>query len=116
MTKVHKRLQKTRPSLELAADVVEKVLLTGDTSAGSRCCVSCVSACHTDSCMPAGGEPYLDTRAGLLTWWQLALLDVYALLAGAAVLAAALVSLLLSGVYRGVRAVLPAAKGKHKRA
>lgn len=32
----------------------------------------------------AGGEPYLDTRAHTLAWWQLSLLDVYAVLALAA--------------------------------
>ena len=63
----------------------------------------------------AGGERYLDTRASTLTWWQLALLDVYALLAGAAVLAAAGAGLLLLVAYRGVRAVGPAL-GKRKRA
>ena len=55
--KVQKRLiNKPRSGAQLAADVVERVLLTG-------------------------GEKYLDTREHEMAWWQLSLLDVKLVLA-----------------------------------
>ncbi len=55
--KVQKRLlNKPRHPAQLAADIVERVVATG-------------------------GEPYLDTKAQTLSWWQLSLLDVKLFLA-----------------------------------
>ena len=55
--KVSKRLtNKPRQPVQLAADVVERVVVTK-------------------------GEPYLQTRQHELHWWQLSLLDVYFVLA-----------------------------------
>ena len=55
--KVQKRLlNKPRHPAQLVADIVERVVATG-------------------------GEPYLDTQAQTLSWWQLSLLDVKLFLA-----------------------------------
>ncbi len=55
--KVQRRLlNKPRHPAQLAADIVERVVATG-------------------------GEPYLDTKAQTLPWWQLSLLDVKLFLA-----------------------------------
>ena len=55
-TKVQRRLVKSPHPVEKAADIVEKAL-------------------HTE------GDPYLETAAHTLPWWQMAMLDVYALIA-----------------------------------
>ena len=82
---MQKRLSnKPRHPAQLAADVVERVVATG-------------------------GEQYLETQMGSLTWWQLAMLDVKLALALAAVLLVAvaasfcwLVVRLISSSFKGV--------------
>ncbi len=69
--KVQKRLiNKPRHPAELAADIVERVLVTG-------------------------GDRYLDTKYHTLSWWQLSLLDVKLFLTAAAMLVIALIGGLL---------------------
>ena len=69
--KVSKRLlNKPRKPVQLAADVVDRVLLTG-------------------------GEPYLQTKEAELPWWKVAMLDVYVFLALIVLLTAFFLWLLL---------------------
>lgn len=72
-TKMQKRMHWTRHSAEKAADIVEKVLLTG-------------------------GEEYLQTGQHTLAWWQNSLLDVYAMIASMAAMTLALMSLAVLGL------------------
>ena len=76
--RLQKRLFRARRPVDTAADVVEKVILTG-------------------------GELYLHTREGQLAWWQLALLDVYAALAAAGLGLLAALVLLCWLLTRGVK-------------
>lgn len=84
--KMQRRLHWTRHPAEKAADVVEKVLLTG-------------------------GEDYLETHQHHLSWWQLSLLDVYALLSLLAVLGLGLLGLIGWALYRAMRATLASVSG-----
>ena len=88
---LQRRLQQPRAPVQLAADVVEKVILTG-------------------------GEPYLDTRESSLHWTQLALLDVYGVLAVGGLLAVcaavAILRLALLAMRAGLRRLH--ANGSHK--
>ncbi|KAK9817353.1 hypothetical protein WJX74_010772 [Apatococcus lobatus] len=80
-TKMQRRMHWTRHPAEKAADVVEKVLLTG-------------------------GEDWLQTGQHTLTWWQNSLLDVYAALSLVAAAILSLVSLVCWGIYRAFRRAL----------
>ena len=76
--RVSKRLTgKPRQPVQLAADVVERVMITK-------------------------GDPYLQTKQHELPWWQLALLDVYAVIALAILVALGLLALLITTVVSAV--------------
>lgn len=80
--KMQKRMHWTQHPAEKAADIVEKVLLTG-------------------------GEEYLQTGQHTLAWWQNSLLDVYAVIALMAVMAVALMSLAGWGLYQACQRLRP---------
>ena len=71
----------TRHPAEKAADVVEKVLLTG-------------------------GEQWLETGQHTLTWWQNSLLDVYAVIASVLSSIAALLLYACWSTFRAIRSRL----------
>ena len=64
---------KPREPVQLAADVVERVMITK-------------------------GDPYLQTKQHELPWWQLSLLDVYAVIALAILVMLGLIALLITAV------------------
>ena len=106
VAKVHRRLQKPRSSLDLAADVVERAARTGEQTPNpgqAGMLHPQQRICWRQRSRAAGGERYLDTRADELRWWQRALLDAYAALAAACLALAGLVCLLAWGGYRGAR-------------
>ena len=106
-TKMQRRLHSPVSAADRAADVVEHVLRTGD----NEHCVQCRARwLLTGPC--AGGEPYLETGEQALTWWQLALLDVYAVLAAAAALVAGAAAFLLWGVLVLLRRLLRLSRGR----
>ena len=81
--KVQKRLlNKPRHPAQLAADIVERVVATG-------------------------GEPFLDTKAQTLSWWQLSLLDVKLFLA---IVVTALLSVLGGVLWVTARVLIYAGK------
>ena len=120
-TKMQLRLQSPVSAAAKAADLVEHVIRTGKpqrtlehpcaASAAQQIKLSCEL---TALILHAGGEHYLRTREGELTWWQLQLLDVYAVLlaAGTAVLGLAAGVLLL--LLRGCSWLLQRQRGKAK--
>lgn len=92
-----KRLWQPRSSRDLAADVVERVLHTGALPAlvADHTCRSALGGYRSrvlaalpertslrlmQGSVAAGGERYLDTAEQDLEWYQLNMLDVYALL------------------------------------
>ena len=75
------------------------------------------SACAANAHGPspaAGGEKFLDTREHELHWWQLALLDVYLVLALAGLLACGAALGLLWLSYRACLRLLISSKGNSK--
>ncbi len=82
-------MQKPRTAAEQAADVIEHALATD-------------------------GEDYLGTAEHLYTWWQLALLDVYAVIAAAVLALLGVASGLAWLLWRICRALLRRGLGNSK--
>ncbi len=85
--KVQKRLiNKKRSPAQLAADVVEQVLVTG-------------------------GEDYLETQQHALTWWQLSLLDVKLFMTGVVLSSIAILGFCFVGAVRASKVAWQALPG-----